>query len=709
MIKYSIIIPTQNRAKILQECLDHILQLRLPKDEFEVIVMDNGSVDNTRDMVDSYQGKILHLVYKYDARPGLHVGRNVGGKIARGEILCFIDDDSFVSRNWLRAIEQTFQNPDINLATGRVSPKYEVCPPKMVRDLWQRNGWGRYLYKYSLLEFRNKKRFISYNFIFGCNFIIRKKLFEKYKGFNPDGMPMSCIKYRGDGENALACKCNNDGIVPYYNPQIAIKHLVAKNRMTAKYMEYRAMRSAISDGFKKIREKMGILVYGPPVPNPPRARFGFTMRHKKINPLLKHYETEYKKYSDWFMVEYTKNKKLQDWIGQDNFFDNMDVPECADCNFSFRHINIFSGEPIDNWILGKFAKNLKSGYEKYGVLADLSYELSTKADFNQCIIYLNCSPDSATERDVIMITHVDQYWKFELLEKLLPRVALGICMSKEQMNKLINMGLDKNKLCYVNPAHDGVIPVKKWVVGLASRVYSDGRKNETYFNKLADVLDPRYFKFKIMGANWAPQVNYMRSKGFEVEYWADFNYEIYTKKFFADMDYYLYMGTDEGQMGFVDAQSAGVKTIVTAQGYHMDSDSPITHPFMTYDELEKIFLGIQAEKMDIVGAMHNWTWQSYALKHLQIFEYLKSGKIIQNDFRDGLNSLLLNRTTEFQYDEKAKQEYIKYLKREIVHRDINYLRGKKISWIQKVFSIRRENKGHIIRILGIKIKIGCKK
>ena len=67
MIKYSIIIPTQNRAKILQECLEHISQLRLPKDEFEVIVMDNGSVDDTRDTVDSYQGKILHLGYKYDA------------------------------------------------------------------------------------------------------------------------------------------------------------------------------------------------------------------------------------------------------------------------------------------------------------------------------------------------------------------------------------------------------------------------------------------------------------------------------------------------------------------------------------------------------------------------------------------------------------------------------------------------------------------
>lgn len=379
--------------------------------------------------------------------------------------------------------------------------------------------------------------------------------------------------------------------------------------------------------------------------------------------------------------------------------------------YSFKNINIFSGEKIDNWILGKFAKILKKEYEKYGVKTVLSYELSDTTDFNQCLIYLNCNPDTATQKDVVMITHVDQYWKVELLEKLLPKIRLGICMSKDQMDKLINLGLDKNKLCYVNPAHDGVIPIKKWVVGLASRVYNDGRKNETYFNRLAEVLDNRYFKFKIMGANWEPQVNYMRSKGFEVEYYPNFDYEIYTQKFFADMDYYLYMGLDEGQMGFVDAQSAGVKTIVTSQGYHLDSDSPITHPFTTYNELERIFLDIQKEKETIVNAMHSWTWECYAIKHLQIFEYLNSGKIIENNFKDGLNSLLANiNSPQPQIDEKAKEEYLKYLKRKIVYKDIDYNKiSKRKSFFKTLFSIKNECKNNrkrkIITIFGIKIKL----
>ncbi len=381
---------------------------------------------------------------------------------------------------------------------------------------------------------------------------------------------------------------------------------------------------------------------------------------------------------------------------------------------SIKEINIVLGDKKDSWIIKKIAEKLNTETIKLGVSSNISTTFNKNADFNLGLIYHNFVDKELTPFDVLMITHVDQYWKFELLEKLISKIGLGICMSKEQMDKLINLGLDKNKLCYINPAHDGVIPVKKWVIGLASRVYNDGRKNETYFNKLADVLNCDYFKFKIIGANWDPQVDYMRSKGFEVEYYPQFDYEIYTKKFFADMDYYLYMGLDEGQMGFVDAQSAGVKTIVTTQGYHLDSDSPITHPFTTYKELEKIFLGLQKEKMDIVDAMKDWTWENYAIKHLQIYEYLKTGRVIENSFKDGLNSLLENiNSAPKAVNEKAKWEYLNYLKRKIVYNDSlqSYIcnSSKKLVFLEKIFSIKNEKKGgykrKVLTLLGIRIKM----
>jgi len=61
----------------------------------------------------------------------------------------------------------------------------------------------------------------------------------------------------------------------------------------------------------------------------------------------------------------------------------------------------------------------------------------------------------------------------------------------------------------------------------------------------------------------------MRKNFFEVEYHENFDYEVY-KELIPTLDYYLYVGKDEGQMGFIDALAAGIPTIVTPQGFHLD-------------------------------------------------------------------------------------------------------------------------------------------
>jgi hypothetical protein len=216
---------------------------------------------------------------------------------------------------------------------------------------------------------------------------------------------------------------------------------------------------------------------------------------------------------------------------------------------------------------------------------------------------------------------------------------VGICMSKETMEYLVKMGINKEKLCYINPAHDGNMPIKKITIGIASRIYDDGRKNEFFFNKLADKLDHNYFKFKIMGNGWEPQVDKLQQNKFEVDYIDHFDYEQYLN-FIPDLDYYLYTGFDEGQVGFVDALSAGIKTIVTPHGYHLDAENGITHPFTSYEELENILLNLQEEKHRLVKSVASWNWYDYTLKHVEIWKYLLGEKNIKSIYIDGLNSLL---------------------------------------------------------------------
>ena len=91
----SIVIPTKNRADLLRKVLDSIEKQAVDQDVFEVIIIDNGSTDKTKDVAREYKEKIRNCRYFYDDRPGLHVGRNKGLVKSRGELVGYLDDESY--------------------------------------------------------------------------------------------------------------------------------------------------------------------------------------------------------------------------------------------------------------------------------------------------------------------------------------------------------------------------------------------------------------------------------------------------------------------------------------------------------------------------------------------------------------------------------------------------------------------------------------
>src|SRR5512139_2803936 len=105
----TVVIPTRNRSALLDRALASLVCQTLPQDHFEVIVVDNGSTDSTRSVCDAFAPRFVSFRYQYDARPGLHIGRNLGLKHARGEILVYGDDDIAAFPAWLEGIYEAFQ------------------------------------------------------------------------------------------------------------------------------------------------------------------------------------------------------------------------------------------------------------------------------------------------------------------------------------------------------------------------------------------------------------------------------------------------------------------------------------------------------------------------------------------------------------------------------------------------------------------------
>lgn len=314
------------------------------------------------------------------------------------------------------------------------------------------------------------------------------------------------------------------------------------------------------------------------------------------------------------------------------------------------------------WILGKFVNKLYENLKQHQITVDIADIPDATADVNHYIPYnaYTCPEEGIT---TLMLTHIDNIDKLDNIISQSKNASALICMSNETMINLARLGVEKKILCYVNPAHDGIMPIRKIVIGWSCRVQEDGRKREFFIDKLAKKLDPAYFIFKIMGDHWDNQVEILRKQGFEVEYIDQFIYEAYPH-FISSLDYYLYMGMDEGQMGFIDALAAGVKTIVTAQGYHLDAPGGMTHSFTTYEELETIMLELQKEKESLVKAVASWNWNDYALKHIEIWRYLMDNRQNKGSYTDGLNSLLSSIHSNTKFDRDYFKHKIKELHRE---------------------------------------------
>jgi hypothetical protein len=220
-----------------------------------------------------------------------------------------------------------------------------------------------------------------------------------------------------------------------------------------------------------------------------------------------------------------------------------------------------------------------------------------------------------------MVTHIDTIAKKNKLQKSLESAALGICMSKHHMMELVELGISNTRLSYINPAHDNVGSPRPIIIGIATRMYPDGRKREQFVEKLIDTIDSKIFSFKIMGNGWDSIVKKMKSKNFQVHYFPEFE-QVQYHDMLKGLDYYLYTGTDEGQIGVIDALSVGIKTIVPPVGYHLDLVNGVTHPFMSFDELKAVFHEISNERTKLIASVSDWTWRNYALKHLEIWDYL---------------------------------------------------------------------------------------
>ena len=251
----SVIIPTKDRADSLERLFQALCHQTLGITYFEIIIIDNGSSDNTKEVITKWENQFENLRCFFEKSPGLHTCRHKGFKEAKSNILVYADDDIEPFETWLESIQMAFEDPEIVLVGGKCLPKFEATPPQWLKQLWEPDERGERILSYlSLIDLGDVVKNISPYHVFGCNFSIRKEILIKTQGFHPDSFPQQLIRYRGDGETYVSRYIEKHSLKALYHPKASVYHFLPDKRLTKEYFCQRAFNQGISDSFTKFRQ-----------------------------------------------------------------------------------------------------------------------------------------------------------------------------------------------------------------------------------------------------------------------------------------------------------------------------------------------------------------------------------------------------------------------------------------------------------------------
>lgn len=121
MIKVSVIIPVYNAEKYLKKCLDSVMNQTI--DNYEVIAINDGSTDDSLNILREYEKKyqVLHIFDQKNA--GISKTRNFGINVSKGKYIMFLDSDDYIDRKMLKKLYNKAENDDLDIV---VCDYYEV-------------------------------------------------------------------------------------------------------------------------------------------------------------------------------------------------------------------------------------------------------------------------------------------------------------------------------------------------------------------------------------------------------------------------------------------------------------------------------------------------------------------------------------------------------------------------------------------------------
>jgi GT2 family glycosyltransferase len=197
----------------------------LPSEQFEIIVVDNGSVDNTGKMVYEEFASVGNVRYLHEPNVGLSHARNMGWRNAIGEYVAYLDDDAIAASTWLQTALVVFESfkPTPGCVGGKVEPLWESPRPNwLIDDLV---GYLTVLDLSSAPIVLNNVQWLA-----GTNMSFPRSLLESMGGFRTD-LGRKGRRLLSMEEVALQRKLQSEGYSCVYHPEIKVIHHIPSSRL----------------------------------------------------------------------------------------------------------------------------------------------------------------------------------------------------------------------------------------------------------------------------------------------------------------------------------------------------------------------------------------------------------------------------------------------------------------------------------------------
>lgn len=228
----SIIVCTYNREKFILSTLERIANNSCPKEGYEVVLVNNNSTDNTETLCQQFHTEHPDVNFRYflETQQGLSYARNRGIREAQGDILVFLDDDSFVEPDYIQNLQQQMDtHPDAMAYGGKISPLFESGEAPKWLSKWTYSWVSAIDMGNEVILFEGKK------YPIGANMGFRRACIEQIGDFNTQ-LGRTKKNLMGGEEKDIFNRAHDKGFKIYYFPNIQVQHVIPPARTTKDYI-----------------------------------------------------------------------------------------------------------------------------------------------------------------------------------------------------------------------------------------------------------------------------------------------------------------------------------------------------------------------------------------------------------------------------------------------------------------------------------------